>query len=678
MKNYLPLHIIALLLLTTFAFIGCSAKETAPPDTAEIPLTQEPVETEESLSPEAEMTEKPQAPEADADDESHSPEAEMAEKPQAPEQETLQETEPEETMPTVEIPSDSVLHLIPESTLGVIYCPSLTELDNRINMLATDLLPTAEPPEVLAGILADVFGAGFENLAELEQIGLDLNQDFAIFMTSLKPPDLSATVHLTDPAAMKQVIDAESEGTAPIKYNGVTYWNAAGGGGSFAIIDNVLVFTRSPDVCESVIDAYKKTNPSITTKPNYNSFLTDVAEGGAQLAIHFDLESVIPGVTASLNAGLESAIDDLESDPSVMAAIPFFNLMFDAAIDVLSQLQSLSATLEVEGTDVQIDQLLKFKTGSKIQNTLKEMDPHQLALLDRLPKQAFVNGGFQSNPEFLAEMGIFWLRMLAADAAEQSELLKTVIEQIEGFYDALADEWAFTMNYSDSLLPDYLIIYELKNEQQARTYMEKTFLEQLQNTVKLIQDTVGDMPQLNMYDGAHLDTPMTHNGIEIKTFVFPNFNTVFEDIPAPTSSMMPQEWKWSYAFHENHLLLAIGGPELIKTALDRQTGETLAENLSYQKLIGMLGTDNNLLLAVSPMTAAKSFLPILAKADPDAAAPMQMLSGMLMNMPETYSIGFSAKAEAHGIDTKLLLTLGDFKQLIQMMAMVMQSTGQMQ
>ena len=656
MKNYSPVSMIAFLLLIMFVFIGCSAKETAPPDTAEIPLTQEPVETEESLSPEAEMTEKPQAPE----------------------QETLQETEPEAVMPTVEIPSDSVLHLIPESTLGVIYCPSLTELDNRINMLATDLLPTAEPPEVLAGILADAFGAGFENLAELEQIGLDLNQDFAIFMTSLKPPDLSATVHLMDPEAMKQVIDAESEGTAPIEYKGVTYWNAAGGGGSFAIIDNVLVFTRTPEVCESVIDTYNKTSLSITTQPNYNSFLADVVEGSAQLAIHFDLESVIPGVTASLNEGLESAMDDLESDPSVMAVVPFFNLMFEAAIDVLSQLKSLSATLEVEGTDVQIDQFLKFKTGSKIQNALKEMDPHQLALLDRLPKQAFVNGGLQSKPEFLAEMGIFWLRMLETNTAEQSNLLKTVIEQTEGFYGALADEWAFTINYSDSLLPDYLVIYGLKDEQQARTYMEETFLEQIQNTVKIIQDTVGDMPQLNMYDGAHLDTPMMHNDVEIKTFVFPNFSSVFEDMPAATSSMMPQEWKWSYAFHENQLLLAIGGPELIKATLDRQTSEALAENLSYQKLAGMLGTDNNLLLAVSPMTAVKSFLPILAKMDPDSAAPVQMLSGMLMNMPETYSVGFSAKAEESGVHTKILLACGDFKQLVQLMAMMMQGAGQMQ
>lgn len=656
MKNYLPLSIIAFLLLTTFMFIGCSAKETAPPDAAEIPLTQAPEETDESISTEAEMIERPDSPE----------------------QETHRETKPEETMPTVELPSESVLHLIPGAAVGVIYCPSLTELDNRINMLASDLLPMVEPPEVLAGILADAFGAGFESLAELEQIGLDLNQDFAIFMTSLEPPDLSATVHLTNPDAMKQVIDAESEGTAPIEYNGVTYWNAAGGGGSFAIIDNVLVFTRTPEICESVIDTYNKTNPSITTQPNYNSFLADVSEGTAQLAIHFDLESVIPGVTASLNEELGSTMDNLESDPSVMQAIPFVNFMFEAAIDVMNQLKSLSTTLEVEGTDVQINQFLKFKTDSKIQNTLKEMDSHELALLNALPKQAFVNGGFQGNREFLVEMSIFWLRMFDGNTPEQSELIKTIIAQTEDFYGALADEWAFTVNYKDSLLPDYLIIYGLKDEQRVKTYMEETFLEQIQNTMKLMQDTVGDMPQLSMYDGAHLGTPIMHNGVEIKTFVFPNFGSILEDMPAPTASMLPQEWKWSYAFHENQLFLAIGGPELIKTTLDRQTGETLAENLSYQKLTGTLGTDNNLLLVVSPMTAAKRFLSILAAADPDAAGPIQMLSGMLMNMPETYSLGFSAKAEENGVHTKTLLVVGDFKQLVQMMAMMMQSTGQMQ
>ena len=656
MKNYLPLHIIALLLLTTFVFIGCGAKETAPPDTAEIPLTQKPEKTEAPISPEAEM----------------------AEKPQAPEQETLQETKPEAAMPTVEMPSDSVLHLIPESTLGVIYCPSLAELDNRINMLAADLLPTAEPPEVLAGILADAFGAGFESLAELEQIGLDMNQDFAIFMTSLKPPDLSATVHLTNPDAMKQVIDAESEGTAPIEYEGVTYWNAAGGGGSFAIIDNILVFTRSPEICESVIDTYNKTKPSITTNLNYNSFFTDVSEGTAQLAIHFDLESVMPGVTASLNEELGSAKDNLESDPTAMTAAPIFEGIFKTSIGMLEQVQSLSATLEIDGTDVQLAPFLKFKSGSEIQNAFKQMDSHQLALLGELPNQVFMGGGFQGKPELLAEMNMFWLKMFS-HSTEQSDLIETLTKQIENFYKTLGGELAFSVNYSNSFLPDCLIIYQVKDEQGAKNYMENIFLEQIHNSMRLMRDIIGDMPQWNMYDGAHSGTPIMHNGVEINSYIFPNFGSILGEMPPEAYDLLPKEWEWYYAFHENRLLFGMGPPELIKTALDQQTdtSDTLSENLSYRKLTEVMGTDNHLLLAISPMTATKNLLPIIARTDPEAAATIQMLSGMLMNMPETYSIGFSAKTQENGIRTKLLLTLGDFKQVIQMIAM-MQGMGQMQ
>ena len=692
MKKYLPLSLIAFLLLTTFVFIGCSAKEIAPtPTTTEAPSVQEPEESGESHTPEtaqtdtspppeAEMVDEPHSPESDVADKSHSPEAALKDKPHSLEQEMHPETGTEEAMPTVGIPSGSVLHLIPEQTLGVIYCPSLAELDNRINMLAMDLMPTAESPEILARILASTFGAGFESLAELEEIGLDLNQDFAIFMTSLKPPDLSATVHLTDATAMKQVIEAESEGSAPTQYNGVTYWNAAGGGGSFAIIDNTLVFSRTPEVCESVIDTYNGTKQSVTANPNYDSFLTDVSEGTTQLAIHFDLESVAPAISASLKEEWGSTRDGLESDPAVMTAIPFFEVMFKTAIDVLDQLKSLSATLEVEGTDVQFAQFLKFKTDSKIQNALKEMDPHQLALLDKLPSHAFMNGGFQGKPEFMFEMNRFWLRKLEADIAKKSELLRELVQQAENFYGSLGDEWAFTVNYSDSVIPDYLVIYELKDEQKARTYMEESFLEQLQNSMRIVKESVGDMAQLNMYDGAHSGTPIVHNGVEIKSYIFPNFGTILENMPSQASNLMPKEWVWSYAFHEGQLFLAIGGPELIKTTLDQQTetGETLVENLSYQKLAEGLGTDNNLLLAVSPMTAVKSVLPILAKADPNAAATMQMLSGMLMNMPETYSIGFSAKAEEDGIDIRILVIFGDFKQLIQMTAMIMQSAGQMQ
>lgn len=111
---------------------------------------------------------------------------------------------------------------------------------------------------------------------------------------------------------------------------------------------------------------------------------------------------------------------------------------------------------------------------------------------------------------------------------------------------------------------------------------------------------------------------------------------------------------------------------MIQTSLDRRTGnsERFSEHPSYQKLTGRLGADNNVLLAISPITAFKSILPIAEKMDPNSAAIIQMVSGMFMNLPEHYSIGFSAKAGDNSIHAKLLLTLGDFKPLFQAFGMM--------
>ena len=113
-------------------------------------------------------------------------------------------------------------------------------------------------------------------------------------------------------------------------------------------------------------------------------------------------------------------------------------------------------------------------------------------------------------------------------------------------------------------------------------------------------------------------------------------------------------------------------PQLLKDALDgiAGTGTTLETHPSYQHLARKLGTDNHVFYAISPIIAAKSLSPLLIQSDPGSAAALQMFSGMLENLPDNYSIGFAAKAHDSGIDTKLLLTLGDFKQLIQMIAMM--------
>ena len=675
MKKRLSLPLIALAILATFIFVSCGAKETPP-----VPIATEPPTVQQES---AEKHEESHTIEHDSDEHSESSE-EAHEESHAPEAEVLSEAKPEEVMPIVEIPGGSVLHLIPAQTVGVIYCPSLAALNDRVNMLAMDLMPTAENPELIASILADTFGAGFERLDELEEIGLDLNQDFAIFMTSLNPPDLSATVHLTDPAAMKQVIDAESEGGAPVDYNGVTYWNAAGGGGSFAIIDNILVFSRSSEVCESVIDTYNEAKPAVTTNPNYGTFLTDVAAGTSQLAVHFDLESIAPVLSQALTGESESMRDSLKSDPAAMAAVPFFEGMFSGAIDLLEQVKSLSATLEVEGTDVKLSPFLRFKSDSGIQKALKEMAPDELTLLGELPSPAFMNGAFQGKPELMIEMNMFWLKLLSQNSTlEQTEMLASLTEQMEIFYEALAEEWSFSANFGDSIIPDYLVVYGLKDEQKARTYMEEELIKQLQDSMEVMKNMMGDIPSLNIYSDGYQGESIMHNGIEIKSYVFPNFGEIFGEIPPEATGLMPNGWRWYYAFADGYLLMAIGSQELIKMNLDNRAGVGTAPNFSgepsYEKLVTTLGLENNLFLALSPVTMVKTLLPLVAKAspDPNAAAGMQMMSGMFMNLPENYSIGFSAKAQDGGIGAKLLLTLGDFKQLLQMIAM-MQGMGQMQ
>lgn len=674
MKKRLFLPLMALAFLTTLVFVGCSAKEPPPPPIAtETPITQQ--EPEKKL-------EESHAVEPDLD-EHDEPSEETHEEPHATEEETHSEVEPEVAMPTVEMPDSSVLHLIPKDTVGIIYCPSLNALNNRINMLAMDLMPTTENPEVIAKILANAFGAGFENLAELEEIGLDMDQDFAIFMTSLNPPDLSATVHLTDPAAMKQVIDAESEGTAPIEYNGVTYWNAAGGGGSFAIIDNILVFSRTPEVCESVIDTYNKAKPAVTTNPDYSAFLTDISEGTTQLAVHFDLESVASIVSATLQGESEAMKDSLESDPAAMAAAPFLESMFAGVIDLIGQLKSLSATLEVEGTDVTLSPFLKFQSNGGIQNALKGMAPDELTLLGELPSPVFMNGALQGKPELMIEMSMFWLRMLSQDSdPEQAEILASLVKQMENFYSALDEEWAFSANFSNSVIPDYLVIYGLKDKQKAKAYMDKELLKQLQDSMALARNIMGDGVHLDMYEGAHQGTPIMHNGVEIKSYVFPNFGSALGTMPSEAAELMPNEWHWYYAITDDHLFMVMGTAELMKMALDNRSGvgttPVFSGEPSYEKLITTLDAESNLFFAMSPMTLVKSLLPILAKVmDQDGAAALQMMSGMFMNLPENYSIGFSAKVQDNGIGAKLLLTLGDFKQLIQIFAM-MQGMGQMQ
>lgn len=683
MKRYSHLNIITLVLLSMLVFIAWGTKDTPP--SVEIFNTDSTIKTKTEFSNETEIGDKnnslkaiqkvkPQFIEADVKVRTSFAAADVKV------EDSSNEQQPDVLKEKVIIPEESVLSLIPESAMGIIYCPSLLELNDRVNRLAEDLMPQAGPEqEVLASILATMFDAGFESLSELEEIGLDLNQDFAIFLTSIDPPNISAIVHLTDPDAMKDVIDTEAEGSEPKEYNGVTYWSSAEGSGSFAILDNTLVFSQMPEVCENIIDIKRGVKNSIANNPDYSAFLSNIMEAKEQVYALFDLESIILPISAMLKEGKESFIDALESDPASMASVPFFESNFETFFKFVDDMKSVSSTIQVNGTDVLFALNLNFKDNGKMQAILKDKKPQDLSLIDVLPNSSFMSGAFQGNNSMLYTLSMMMLKAIFGEQSEQFQNFEKIFQPTEEMYKSIGDEWSFSVNFGNSIIPDYLVTYQVKDEEKVRAYYDEKMLEQLQVMVELLKEHIGESPQLSIYEDAYMGEPIMHNEVEIKSYVFPNFGSALEEIPDEIAMLMPQEWLWSYAFSDGLLYFAIGGPELIKLALDSKSeeGDKLTANLSYQKLIEVLGKDNNFIMGISPLTAAKSVVNLAGRADPNAAAQMQMFMGMLMGVPENYSIGLSAKVQEGGIGTKFHIAFGDFKQLIQTM-MMMSGMGPMQ
>ena len=598
---------------------------------------------------------------------------------QISDQENFDPLQPKADIANKGVAENSVLNLIPDTSLGVIYCPSLKELDDKINNAALTLVPQiGVSPELLATILAESFGAGFGSLSELEEIGLDIEQDFAVFFNSLDPFFISAAVHLTNPDAMIEVIEAEADGGEPKEYNGLSYWTSADESGSFLIIDNILVFSQLAEVCENVIDISKGTMPTIVNHPDYTSFIANIINGFDQLAVYINLETIIEQFIEIFTMEAESIIDTLESDPASANSGVAIRGSLDQIIDFVESSKSFMATLQIDGTDLKLSPSLQFKSDSKIQDTLNKFTPNELTLLNDLPNNTLINGSFQGDSTFLSKLSLSWMNMFTEELSEQdpdiSAHMDEVAKQLETFNDALEEEWSFSMNINESIIPDYISIVGLKDEAPVNTYLKEHLMTNLEKNMEIMRSSLGDSPQFAIYDGIYEGTPLVHNGVEINSIIFPNFGSVFVDVPPEMHGLFPQEWQMAYAISDGYLYFAGGSPEQIKNALDikAQLVENVGENASYQNLIDELGTENNFFIGLSPLNAIKSVMNLVANTVPEAGAEMAMISGFLMGIPETYSIGVSAKVEDDGIGGNLLITLGDFQQLIQTFMMMNQ------
>ena len=555
---------------------------------------------------------------------------------------------------------DSLLHLIPEQTLGLVYCPSLLELDNSIRILKTELLSEPQVSDVSVEILSSIFGSQFADFIALEEI-FNVNRDFAIILTRLEPLQFGVLAHLRNPETLKQIMEKVTEEAERTVYNGVTYWNDNEKGEIIAILDDILLFSKQREVCENIIDTYNGTLQAITKNPDYVSFLADISEDDDQLAVYFDVETTIASLNSPLEEELEVVIDKLEAADEDDDIAPFLKGISEVGIPFIKQVRSASVRLQMEGADVQIKPFLKFKNGSEFLEVFEE-GSNELGFLGELPDRTLINGAFQGSPKFLTEISTSWFRFFPKGDPEAKAQQEELLEEVKHFYKSLADRWNFSLNFGDTLLPQYLFIYELKDEARAKTYMDETILEKLDWTE------------------AYRGQSILHNRVEIKSYIFPNFKVdipaAFAEAFAEANDLMPTEWHWYYAFTEGQLLFTMGtSPELLIMALDRKAGvgDRFSEHLSYQGLVETLGTDNNVLLAISPIAALTSFLQLIGENSPS----LQLFLDLITSLPENYSLGLAAKAKNNGIDANLLVNLGDFKQLVEMFGMMGQIMPQM-
>jgi len=405
-------------------------------------------------------------------------------------------------------PDDSVLHLIPAKTLGFIYCPDLLELDDRINTVKSEFLPQTEAPDVPTKILSDGFESLFKSLTGLAETGVDVSQDFAILLTSLKPPQLTLLAHLTDPEQIRQMI--EMKGDDLITYKAVTYWNDSENGRNFVLLGKTLIVSKQREVCENIIDTYNGTMMAALKNPDYISLFSDISDDANQFAVYFDVDTAIATLDRPFEAELESLIERFEEDDEMSESVVPLLKLISENIAFIEQVRSANVRFQVEGTDVYLKPFLKFRNDSKYLELLKETS-QELVFLGELPHRTFMNAAFQGTPVLLTETSKLWFSFFPEKTPEERAQRDMILEQTKDFYESLADRWGLSLNIGETISP--VFIYELKDEQRAKTYMDEVFLEKLRYT--------------EVYPGQSI----MHNRVEIKSYAFPNFKADILEVP---------------------------------------------------------------------------------------------------------------------------------------------------
>ena len=549
--------------------------------------------------------------------------------------------------PTDSLESDSVLNVIPADVTGFVYARNLLEFNSDVTTLLADMLPEQPRQEPLAKVLAETFDVGFESLKEWENLGLDLDRDFSIFSTGGMPFVPSAVVHVKNAGTISKFLESKTGISGKVVHNGTTYHETTSGGG-FVILENLMVYAGTSEMCKKAIDTHQKRIPSIAMNTNYTSLKLDTRSGTNDLAAFFALESIIPSFLPFLKSGVRNS-----------------KMLFDGSIWLLSQTNALTLTVQLNGSDLAISSFLRFKSESTVHDYISRK-PAKLTHVENLPQHAFLNGSTQTDPEDMAQLimlvnKIFFSANVETDEENNKHALQKVINYTSEFFGLLGKEMSISMNYNKSLMPDILLIHDTIAADKTEAFMDEQYLAYWRSSYGLYK-TMPE-PKLGMFLAVTPGPEEAHDGTVIKSYLFPNIPAGFEALTPEIEGLAPKKWTNYYAIKDDKLILSFSADsESIKNTLNRIGSDTPSfhEGPGFDKLVNALSLENNMLLAISPITALKNILGVLVQTNPNLGV-MQML---LVNLPENYSIAIAGENRDGGIEGKIFASLGDFKGLI--------------
>ena len=567
---------------------------------------------------------------------------------------------------------DNVLEVVPTGAAGFVRLRSLSDFSSKVDEMAA-MFSTEEAPEnVIAESLAEAFGAEFTSLEDLKTLGISPESDFVIFWAEPVVDKVSAAIHIVDKEAVRNTFAEKSGPVSEGDYNGAKLYTFEDG--AFTFIDDVLVFSKDKEICQKAMDTHKRKNKSIRTDQDYVALKVDEQN---DLVGYFALDKLAQAYSEKIRAEADKAkqkIGEVQGQAGQPGASQMLSAQMEFGLWLLEQLKSASIIGAIDAGTIKLTKFLRFKSDSPVKEYISHA-PANLDILKSLPKGTLLNVGAAYNPDDSAKMFADIMNgftkhtsgeQLSADEIE--EFSGEVVKLMENFYKHLGDEMAFAMSMSDSVMPDITMVYDVKNDKQARAYMEKGHIEYFDSLMKLYQNI--NIPEAfapKVFTDAKPGPIEEYQGVQIKSILLPNFAKIFEQMPDEAQTLMPTEWNIWYAFKDKKLIYVMAGTsQPVKNVIDAMDGKIEGFNVAEEGITKAFNAQNNFIVYISPITAIKAALTAASQVEPQIGMALMMFQ----NLPETYSVGIAGRNHNKGAEITLFVNLNDIKDLIAIIQMM--------